>query len=640
MSYIHLGSYAEGIGGKANGFYRLKEAGIRFPAGIVLRKPDIEDILSGNVDEFQTSVLQMGSCLAIRSSANVEDGEKQSYAGMFQTCLNVKNDIQSILTAIKQVYDSKNGSFLEGYHKQSHTEIDVSIIVQEMVYDIKYNGVIFGDTVDEKGEHPVLLDFCKEGKNKIVDGHDRGNQMLFYDNGFSFACGRMVYKGEEKEIIWVDRVCEILNQVKSKFGHIKFDIEWCVDQNNSVYILQLRPTTSTIMVQSGDEAGNLIIGSYGIASGGAVVFDVDSPEFDEKAKRFKRGDIFVGKYMDTRCYDSLEKAGGIIVCSSSILAHAALVARENHVPCMIVQENIIDRIQENDEIKIDTYSKSITVNGERIQFCDRKVDWAGIYDFDSFTELEYLNHKVLLEQTLSGVVAHVPEEVSNEFCNKLKREYREVIASDIEVRKSSKYLWYYEYCRYKRIKLFHQIAGLCMKAIDHKDLDAVAKIYENVYRVVQELNKQKCNENVTEKQIYLDEVIRSIFFIMDMFIPLGKGYKHIYLKIMPVLMNRGISFSEFVNCKRDKIDDAELLEERNLIDLLGGLRDHVTEKFCSINAFDYDYYDKRTELICNDLGACNEELFLQELMEKMNILDEQLWQKYAALVYSELSAYK
>jgi len=97
-----------------------------------------------------------------------------------------------------------------------------------------------------------------------------------------------------------------------------------------------------------------------------------------------------------------------------------------------------------------------------------------------------------------------------------------------------------------------------MKAIDHKDLDAVAKIYENVYRVVQELNKQKCNENVTEKQIYLDEVIRSIFFIMDMFIPLGKGYKHIYLKIMPVLMNRGISFSEFVNCKRDKIDDAEL----------------------------------------------------------------------------------
>lgn len=129
MSYIHLGSYAEGIGGKANGFYRLKEAGIRFPAGIVLRKPDIEDILSGNVDEFQTSVLQMGSCLAIRSSANVEDGEKQSYAGMFQTCLNVKNDIQSILTAIKQVYDSKNGSFLEGYHKQSHTEIDMSIIV-------------------------------------------------------------------------------------------------------------------------------------------------------------------------------------------------------------------------------------------------------------------------------------------------------------------------------------------------------------------------------------------------------------------------------------------------------------------------------------------------------------------------------
>ena len=60
MSYIHLGSYAEGIGGKANGFYRLKEAGIRFPAGIVLRKPDIEDILSGNVDAGQAYQIKRG----------------------------------------------------------------------------------------------------------------------------------------------------------------------------------------------------------------------------------------------------------------------------------------------------------------------------------------------------------------------------------------------------------------------------------------------------------------------------------------------------------------------------------------------------------------------------------------------------
>lgn len=628
MSGILLGNYVEGIGGKANGFYKLNTAGITFPAGIVLRRQEIDNILNGNDTEFEAYVSKMGNYLAVRSSANVEDGEKQSYAGMFQTCLNVKNDMKSILLAIRQVYDSRNGAFVKKYNKQAHTEIEMSVIVQEMVQNIKYNGVLFSDTVDEKGEHPVLLDFCKEGKNKIVDGHDRGNQMLLYDNGLSYSCGHMIYKGEEKDIIWVDRVCEIIDRINSKFNHLKFDIEWCVDQNDSVYILQLRPTTSTIMVQSGDESRNIVIGSYGIASGRAVVFDDDSLELDEKIKRFKLGDIFVGKYMDTRYYDALEKAGGIIVGSSSILAHASLVARENQVPCMIVNEDVIDKIQENDKIELDTYSQFIMINGERIQLCDMKVDWASMYDFESFSALSYLNHEVLLEQTLSGVVAHVPNNSSNEFCNKLIKEYRKLMASDLGVKKSEKYLWYYEYCRYKKIALFNRHVELCMKAIDHKDLEAIVEIYENGYHIVQELNEQKLNEHVIEKRIYLDEVIRSIFFVMDLFIPLGKGYKHICLKIMPMLMKYGISFSEFVSCDKNTIHDIELLQERKLIDLLGILRDQVTTKFCVLNAFDYDYYDKRTELICNDLGAYDEEVFLQHLIEKMSLLDDQIFHKY------------
>lgn len=182
MSYTILGEYEENIGGKAAGFYNLKTAGVDFPAGFVLKQQEIEDILKGEDAQLKDCLSKLGEYLAVRSSADVEDGSSWSFAGMFCTCLNVKNKAEKVTEAIRQVYHSKGNSYLDDYQKRPGKDIEMAVIIQNMIPDIKYNGVLFGDIVDERGNAPILLEFCKEGENKIVDGHDRGNQVLIYNN--------------------------------------------------------------------------------------------------------------------------------------------------------------------------------------------------------------------------------------------------------------------------------------------------------------------------------------------------------------------------------------------------------------------------------------------------------------------------
>lgn len=252
-----------------------------------------------------------------------------------------------------------------------------------------------------------------------------------------------------------------------------------------------------------------------------------------------------------------------------------------------------------------------------------------MYDFDSIYKMEYGSKELLIENTPLGTVAHVPEDFHNNYSNSLKKDYRRLMGCDIEIKKGYKYLWYYEYCRYKKIDLFNELVDLFMNAIYSNNNHEILQLYEIGYDIAKEISDYKREKKSIEEEIYLDEVVRSIFFIMDMYIPLGCGHKQIYLKIAPLLMHEDISFLGFVSCNTEEIKNVELLQQRKLIDLLQRLRDQVTLRFCNLNIFDYDYYDKRKDLICNTLRKNNEESYLQELIEKMEPLNKKLLKKYA-----------
>ena len=81
---------------------------------------------------------------AVRSSSNIEDSLKYSFAGLFKTILDVKG-FENIYTAVESIWDSVQSEDIQAYlDRMEVTEknIKMAVIIQEMVKPV-YSGVLF-----------------------------------------------------------------------------------------------------------------------------------------------------------------------------------------------------------------------------------------------------------------------------------------------------------------------------------------------------------------------------------------------------------------------------------------------------------------------------------------------------------------
>jgi len=126
-------------GGKARGLARLIGAGLRVPAGFVIVDP------STDPGELSAAYAELGAGkVAVRSSALGEDGEQASFAGQYQTLLDVDNE-QALGEAIERCFAATGGAGVRAY-SQALADVDASssmaVVVQRMV-DARVAGVLF-----------------------------------------------------------------------------------------------------------------------------------------------------------------------------------------------------------------------------------------------------------------------------------------------------------------------------------------------------------------------------------------------------------------------------------------------------------------------------------------------------------------
>ncbi|MBL56496.1 MAG: phosphoenolpyruvate synthase [Flavobacteriales bacterium] len=135
------------IGGKARNLLKLEDLEMNVPSWFVipshvLQSTPIEKIKYA-LENHQLIVQNKGARFAVRSSAIDEDGIKASFAGQFETLLNV--DVHNLMDAIQEVRRSANSDRVLQYRKNKglseHQEI--AVIIQLMV-DAEISGVAFG----------------------------------------------------------------------------------------------------------------------------------------------------------------------------------------------------------------------------------------------------------------------------------------------------------------------------------------------------------------------------------------------------------------------------------------------------------------------------------------------------------------
>lgn len=175
---------------------------------------------------------------AVRSSSNIEDGKKDSFAGQFDTYLNVKKEElkTKIIECFKSLY---NENVLDYIFKRNINinELKINVIIQKMVQS-EYSGIVF--TANPQGIlNESVIVVGKGLGEKIVS--DKINITSYYYNlndKLYYFEGKKDYLKREQ----IEKLLDISQKIASILGRY-LDIEFGI-LNNVIYILQARFITT------------------------------------------------------------------------------------------------------------------------------------------------------------------------------------------------------------------------------------------------------------------------------------------------------------------------------------------------------------------------------------------------------------
>jgi phosphohistidine swiveling domain-containing protein len=230
-------------GGKGRTLARLRRAGYPVPDGfIVLPAAFAGDDLTGEAwAQVQAHLARMrrddrqGS-FAVRSSALGEDAAQASFAGVFETVLDVRTDEQ-IQQAIHTVRRSRHSARAQAYSQAQGIEEavhEMAIVVQRLIR-ADFSGVLF--TAD-----PVTGNLMQMAGNFVPGLGDKLVSGQANPQTFTLARPKGTYRGPPA----LDRVARDLYRTACRLEKQLAgpqDIEWAV-AGRRLYILQSRPITT------------------------------------------------------------------------------------------------------------------------------------------------------------------------------------------------------------------------------------------------------------------------------------------------------------------------------------------------------------------------------------------------------------
>ena len=226
-------------GGKAYGLARLVAMGLAVPPAFVLRNASAGHFPE-NMDEHY---LALGSAaVAVRSSALGEDGSDASFAGQYDTVLNVRGT-QHLRESIAHCVASAAHERARSY-QQDHaggSAITMNVVVQAMV-NARVAGVVFtADPVSARRDLLVIDAVAGLGE-ALVSGEATPDHYAVHRSG---EIVRRQLTGTEALLSDSD-ITLIATQARAAAaseGH-PLDLEWAIDEDGTLYWLQARPITT------------------------------------------------------------------------------------------------------------------------------------------------------------------------------------------------------------------------------------------------------------------------------------------------------------------------------------------------------------------------------------------------------------
>ncbi len=210
----------------------LKENGINVPDFIVIEHGDSKESIREKISTLPEELY------AVRSSCNLEDGSQDSFAGQFDTYLNIsKSELEE---RIEMCRSSAEKDSVKSYLEQrgiAREKLLMNVIVQKMVRS-EYSGILF--TANPQGIINETVIVVGEGLGENVVS-DRADTTAYYYNTTDdkyFYDGEKSFLSDEN----VRELIEISKKIQNMFGGYA-DIEFALEKGK-IYILQARKITT------------------------------------------------------------------------------------------------------------------------------------------------------------------------------------------------------------------------------------------------------------------------------------------------------------------------------------------------------------------------------------------------------------
>jgi len=273
------------IGNKAKSLMVMKAAGFEVPNGFILdsdtfnlvveynkKKEIINDLLLetnlANVKKnclliaklFENFVLPKNIVAdinnnietgkyAVRSSGTKEDLDNYSFAGQYDTFLNL-DGIEAITNAVIDCYKSMYSENIITYFLNNNIpllHLEMAIIIQEMV-DADKSGVVFTINPLTGNDKEMVVEVAKGLGENIVSGKVNPERYLFnwFDNKYDFSKDNYLLDSQE-----MTNLFKVSHDIMLHFGY-PCDIEFAI-KGKKLYILQARAVTKVMYSQISDQ---------------------------------------------------------------------------------------------------------------------------------------------------------------------------------------------------------------------------------------------------------------------------------------------------------------------------------------------------------------------------------------------------
>ncbi len=363
---------------------RLK--GEEFKDDRMLLRGEAEAISKDEIPRCARNDIPIGFRVSVRSSAIHEDGEF-SFAGQYSTFLNVP--LGAVSRKYKEVVASLFNPRAIFYYKTKgfcDNDMVMSVGVLRMI-DAKAGGVMYSRDPNNPEKRTTIINAIWGLGNLVVDGTEDPN-LYIVSRDENFISEKRVpeqksmctcnAEGDVADVIVPDNLkgvhCLTDEQIMMLSGYAEIlenhynepqDIEWTLDGNNQIYILQSRPlrtfqsVSSMVQVPRRLEAYNILIDKGVIACKGVGCGRAFILKNDEDLEDFPEGAVLVAKHTAPKYVMVMNKASAIVTDVGSATGHMASLSREYQVPTILDTEKATGLITHGQEITVDAINCNV-----------------------------------------------------------------------------------------------------------------------------------------------------------------------------------------------------------------------------------------------------------------------------------------